>query len=144
MGLQTEAKPGIRTKPKHAYLLVDCAVREITANKAHAFCVHENSKNDMMVFAAKNKEQLDRWLEALTKRHRTLAQSRPHVTLEKSELEGGVEEGSEEADSLVEKVGKMTKRDLATMYFEEYDISPQQVRMLCFVFNEPVTQPLCL
>ena len=131
-------KPGSRTNPKHVYLLEACAVREITANKPHAFCVHENSNNDMMVFAAKNKQQLEQWLTMLTRVKPLLGQvqgqtqSQSQSQKQQNETipaENSSEPESEPPEELEGMVEHMSKKDLAILYFEEYDISPQMVRV---------------
>ena len=124
--LKTEVKPGNRTKPKHVYNLAECVVREITANKPNAFCVHENSKNDMMVFAAKDRRQLDQWLRLLT--NGLQAETFTHHTTitpedDESEPEGDPEDENDQALN----TESMSKRDLAMLYFEEYDISNEAV-----------------
>jgi hypothetical protein len=74
----------------------------------------------MMVFAAKNKQHLDQWVSMLTREHQSLASAPHFIPQEDSapESEAAEEEGLEE---------RVSKRDLAIMYFEEYDISTHVV-----------------
>lgn len=127
MCVQTDVKPGNRTKPKHVYQLDECVIREITANKPYAFCVHENSKNDMMVFAAKDQRQMEQWIKVLTRNQQaqTIADSIPEGDENEFDLDV-----SNEIEDPAPSTENMSKRDLAVLYFEEYDISTQLVSVV--------------
>lgn len=86
-----------------------------------------------MVFAAKNKQQLEQWVNILTREKANISQSLQSQSQSKSQNqsetipEENSEPESEPPEELEGLVEHMSKKDLAVMYFEEYDISPQMV-----------------
>lgn len=91
-----------------------------------------------MVFAAKNKQQLEQWLTMLTRVKPLLGQvqgqtqSQSQSQKQQNETipaENSSEPESEPPEELEGMVEHMSKKDLAILYFEEYDISPQMVRV---------------
>jgi hypothetical protein len=79
----------------------------------------------MMVFAAKNKDKLAHWIKVLTQAHEAKA---PTVFIPEgeSEPEEDVMDNDDDDEPLPD-VESMSKKELAMLYFEEYDICSQAV-----------------
>ena len=73
----------------------------------------------MMVFAAKNRKEMDQWVEVLSRQSESLAPF---------EISSGPEDEVGETNEMLDCVPEdLSIRELATMYFEEYDINSHLV-----------------